>query len=177
MPRADELIAMRHRQLLENKLVYETQQAQAAAGDYHAALANGDEVSAEAAIDNYASRVRAVNDISEALGAGQEQQQRGGKPNDGLHDVERAWLASNPDYLSDPQKQAQLASYANALIASGLQRGSKEMLDAVNNKFGPGDALPSHAEAAKIAGISLEEWERQNQRLQVLKRQGQYGER
>jgi hypothetical protein len=168
----DDVLEMRHRALLERKLRDERDNAEAEARIYHEHLAENNEVEAAAALDAYTQHVRNANELQAALGINQQSN----KQNDGLHDCERQWLAANPDYVSDPSKSAMLTGYVNALVASGMHRGSDEIMRAVEQKFGKGDGLPSDAEMAKVCGISLEEYERGKQRLAVLKSQGHYQE-
>jgi hypothetical protein len=168
----DDVLMYRHQQLLAAKLQREKEYADDANRDFWESLREEDYAAADTARDRYKAHAREMLDLKQELGSQQQNQQ-----NDGLLDSERQWLLANPDYVRNAEKAQQVNGYAAALIGAGVRRGSPEYMEAINNKFGSGDnPLPSHAEVAKICGISLEDYERQRQVLETRKAAGLYRE-
>jgi len=103
----------------------------------------------------------------------------------GLSAKERQWLADSGLLSEQLPPQSRQANIARLHVERGIDRDSDAYFSHFNDRFGrSGNGRPQHPdmpkvsltrhEAARISGISNEEYDKQARRLQELKRQGHY---
>jgi hypothetical protein len=142
--------------------------------EYEDAQRTGDEYSAAVALKNYA---QAQRDYEALAGTGQQQQQSG------LSAAQRNFLsrrAAGGDDLS-PARMRDYALAHTRAVNAGLQVDSPEYFAAIArhaDSMGDGRQKPlDEREAAKLCGISDQEYAQGAAKLRALKAQGMYNER
>jgi hypothetical protein len=144
-----------------------------ASRSYEDAQRSDDPLSAADALKSYA---QAKRDYEALAGAGQQQQQPGELSRAQLNFLSRRQAGGD---LLDPQRMQDYARGHDKAVAAGLRVDSREYFSAIEHycdHLGDGRQPPlNEREAAKLCGISDEEYSRQAARLQAMKRSGEYG--